>query len=79
MGSSVGSEVERVPLRTLLSYGLPIFGLSGLLFFIQFFFLKFATDVLLLAPATVGVIFALGRAWDALSDPILGSGSGVQV
>jgi GPH family glycoside/pentoside/hexuronide:cation symporter len=57
----------------VLSYGPPIFALSGLLFFIQFFFLKFATDVLLLAPATVGVIFALGRAWDALSDPIAGT------
>ncbi len=66
-------EAERVPLRTVLSYGPPIFGLSGLLFFIQFFFLKFATDVLLLAPATVGVIFALGRAWDAFSDPIVGT------
>jgi Na+/melibiose symporter-like transporter len=66
-------EIERVPLRTVLAYGPPILGLSGLLFFIQFFFLKFATDVLLLAPATVGVVFALGRAWDALSDPIAGT------
>jgi Na+/melibiose symporter-like transporter len=65
--------IDRVPLTTVLSYGPPIFALSGLLFFIQFFFLKFATDVLLLAPATVGVIFALGRAWDALSDPIAGT------
>jgi GPH family glycoside/pentoside/hexuronide:cation symporter len=65
--------VDRVPLATVLSYGPPIFALSGLLFFIQFFFLKFATDVLLLAPATVGVIFALGRAWDALSDPVAGT------
>jgi len=66
-------EVERVPLRTVLSYGPPIVGLSGLLFFVQFFFLKFATDVLLLAPATVSVIFALGRVWDAFSDPIAGT------
>jgi GPH family glycoside/pentoside/hexuronide:cation symporter len=65
----------RVPLRTVLAYGPPIFGLSALLFFVQFFFLKFATDVLLLAPATVGVIFALGRAWDAVSDPIAGTWS----
>ncbi|UCE85979.1 MAG: MFS transporter [Deltaproteobacteria bacterium] len=68
-------RAERVPLRIVLAYGPPIFGLSALLFFVQFFFLKFATDVLLLAPATVGVIFALGRAWDAVSDPIAGTWS----
>jgi len=69
----VRSDVAHVPWRTLLCYGPPIFALAAPLFFIQFFFLKFATDVLLLAPATVGVIFALGRAWDAVSDPIAGT------
>jgi GPH family glycoside/pentoside/hexuronide:cation symporter len=44
-------------------------------FFVQFFFLNFATDVLLMAPATVGVIFALGRLWDAVSDPVVGTWS----
>ena len=68
-------ESDRVPLRTVLAYGPPIAALASLLFFVQFFFLKFATDVLLIAPATVGVIFALGRAWDAISDPIAGTWS----
>ncbi len=66
---------DRVPLRVVLSYGIPILGLSAPLFFVQFFFLKFATDVLLIAPATVGLIFALGRVWDAVSDPIVGTWS----
>ncbi len=61
--------------RTLLLYASPIIGISAQLFFIQFFFLKFATDVLLLAPATIGVVFALGRVWDAVSDPIVGTWS----
>jgi GPH family glycoside/pentoside/hexuronide:cation symporter len=69
------SPSERVALGTLLSWGPPIFGLSAVLFFVQFFFLKFATDVLLMAPVTVGVIFALGRTWDAISDPIVGTWS----
>jgi GPH family glycoside/pentoside/hexuronide:cation symporter len=72
---SDSSSGERVPARVLLAYGPPVFALSSLLFFVQFYFLKFATDVLLLAPAAVGVIFALGRAWDAVSDPIVGTWS----
>ncbi len=66
---------HRVPLRTVLSYGPPILAISAPLFFVQFFFLKFATDVLLIAPVTVGLIFALGRTWDAISDPIAGTWS----
>lgn len=65
----------RVPVGTVLAYGVPVLGLSSLLFFVQFFFLKFATDVLLLTPALIGVVFGLGRAWDAFSDPVVGSWS----
>jgi GPH family glycoside/pentoside/hexuronide:cation symporter len=68
-------SAARVPLGTLALYGPPIFGLSALLFFVQFFFLKFATDVLLMAPGVVATIFALGRLWDAVSDPLVGSWS----
>ena len=62
----------RIPIGTVLTYGLPTFGLAGLLFFVQLYFLNYATDVLLLAPATVGTLFALGRLWDAVSDPMVG-------
>ena len=54
----------RVALPTLLAYAPPAFALGVPLFFVQFFLLKFATDVLLLAPAVIGAIFAvavLGR------------------
>jgi Na+/melibiose symporter-like transporter len=44
-----------------------------LLFIVQFYFLNFATDVLLLAPFSVGLLFAAGRVWDAVSDPIIGT------
>ena len=54
-------------MTTVLAFGGPVFALSGTLFFVQFFFLKFATDVLLIAPAVVGTLFALGRAWDAIT------------
>ena len=34
--------------------------------------MKFSTDVLLIAPAVMGVIFSISRIWDAVSDPIAG-------
>lgn len=71
--STVEPVRDRVPLETLLSWAPPIAGISSALFFVQFFFLKFATDVLLIAPAVVGVIFAAGRLWDAFSDPLVGT------
>lgn len=63
----------RVPLRTLLAYAPPVAALSAPLFMVQFYFLNFATDVLLLAPLGVGMLFAAGRVWDAVSDPIVGT------
>ena len=34
--------------------------------------MKFSTDVLLIAPAVMGVIFSISRVWDAISDPLVG-------
>ncbi|MEX2208553.1 MAG: MFS transporter [Myxococcota bacterium] len=68
-------DSRRLPLATLLSYAPPAFALGAPLFFVQFFFLKFSTDVLLLAPATIGAIFAVSRLWDAALDPIIGTWS----
>ncbi len=67
------TEPAEVPLRDLVLYAGPIFGLTTTLFFVQFYFLKFAADVLLVAPGIVGAIFALGRVWDAISDPLVGT------
>lgn len=39
---------------------------------ISFYFLKFSTDVLLLAPGVIGLFFGLSRIWDAVSDPLAG-------
>jgi len=36
-------------------------------------FMNFATDVLLIAPAVMGVIFMVSRIWDAVSDPLAGT------
>ena len=63
---------ERVSRGVLLAYAPPVAGLGVCLFFIQFYFLKFATDVLLIAPAATGLLFGLARVWDAVSDPLAG-------
>ncbi len=69
------ADSSRLPLATLLTYAPPAFALGAPIFFVQFFFLKFATDVLLLAPAVIGAIFAVGRLWDAVLDPVIGTWS----
>ena len=64
-----------IPKRILAAYGAPTLGLSFGLFFVQFYFLKFATDVLLVAPALMGWIFAAAKLYDAISNPLIGSAS----
>ena len=61
--------------RTYLLYALPSAGLQALLWMVIFYALKYGTDVLGVAPALVGGMFALGRTWDAISDPLVGSWS----
>jgi GPH family glycoside/pentoside/hexuronide:cation symporter len=65
----------RLSPATLAAYGAPSFAFAYLLFFVQFYFLKFATDVLLLAPAVVSVLFGLAKLWDAINCPLVGSWS----
>lgn len=72
---ATAAGTSRVPARVILAYGPPVMGASAVFFFVQFFFLKFATDVLGIAPALVGLLFALGRLWDAVTDPLVGSWS----
>jgi GPH family glycoside/pentoside/hexuronide:cation symporter len=62
----------RVRAGALVAYAVPAAGAAFHLFFIQFYFLKFATDVLLAAPGVIGLIFGLSRVWDAVSDPLVG-------
>ena len=63
---------ERLPFSTILAWGVPALGYAFPLFFVQVYFLKFATDVLLLSPAMIGLMFGAGRLWDAVTDPIAG-------
>lgn len=66
------SPGDRAGLPATLAYALPAVGYASGLLTVQFFFMKFGTDVLLLSPVAVGLIFFLGRIWDAVSDPLAG-------
>jgi GPH family glycoside/pentoside/hexuronide:cation symporter len=65
----------RLAPKVLAAYGAPSFAFAYLLFFVQFYFMKFATDVLLLAPLVVSLLFGVAKLWDAVSCPLVGSWS----
>jgi len=49
-------------------YALPMAAIGMINFLFEVYLLKFATDVLLLAPAVMGTIFSISRIWDAVAD-----------
>ncbi len=63
---------ERLPFSVILTYCMPTVGCGFMFLLVGLYLMKFATDVLLIAPAAMGTIFALSRIWDAVSDPIAG-------
>jgi GPH family glycoside/pentoside/hexuronide:cation symporter len=58
--------------RTIVDYSLPSFGMGFMFILVNIYLLKYATDVLLIAPATMGLLFAGFRLWDAVGDPAVG-------
>lgn len=62
----------RLPRSHLTIYALPAAGLGFMQSLIQFYLMKFSTDVLLLSPALMGVVLGVGRVWDGTSDPLAG-------
>ena len=57
---------EALPNSRLAAFAGPLFGLSTPFFFVLFYYFKFATDVLGIAPLVFGLIFGLGRAKNGL-------------
>jgi glycoside/pentoside/hexuronide:cation symporter, GPH family len=56
----------------VFAYGAPGVGAGYMSLMLSLYVMKFATDVLLIAPAVMGVIFSVSRIWDAVSDPLAG-------
>jgi len=66
------APAERLPLGRIVAYSLPAAPMIFMTYLVNLYLLKFTTDVLLIAPATFGALFAGARVWDAVSDPIVG-------
>ena len=64
--------MRKVTYGTTIAYGMPGLGAGYMYLLMSLYVMKFSTDVLLIAPAVMGVIFSISRIWDAVSDPIAG-------
>jgi GPH family glycoside/pentoside/hexuronide:cation symporter len=67
-----GTGSEALSWWTIGLYGFPTIAVHFLYMLILVMYMNFATDVLLMAPATIGAIFFLSKLWDAVSDPVVG-------
>lgn len=63
---------ERIPTSDILLFSSPVLGVFMANTLVNFYFLKFSTDVLLIAPAVIGSLLLVARIWDAVTDPAAG-------
>lgn len=62
----------KLKLSTKIGFGVgDIFG-GGAMMIIGFYYLYFLTDVVLLTPKLAGIVFLVSKAWDAVTDPLMG-------
>lgn len=66
---------ERVPRATLVAYCLPVAPIEAMFWLVVLYQLKFATDVLGVSPAWIGLVFGAARLWDGVLDPVAGYAS----
>ncbi len=69
-----GASKQATPIgiATLAAYALPVAGVNFSLVLTIAYITKYSVDVLLVAPATIGLIFGFSRVWDAVTDPVVG-------
>ncbi len=66
------SSARRISWLETVCYALPPLGAGYMFCLVTLYTLKFSTDVLLIAPALMGMIYGISRFWDAISDPLVG-------
>jgi len=66
------APLHPLPGRVLLLYCLPYVAYIFVVFLYAFYFFKYCTDVLLIAPGIMGLLYGLARIWDAVTDPLVG-------
>lgn len=62
----------RARFATIFTYAVPATGIGFMFFLVNLYLMKFSTDVLLIAPGIMGLIFGISRIWDGISDPLAG-------
>ncbi len=67
-----GSAEERLSTAQILSYALPAFGTSVILISVAVYLPNFYTDELGVTAGMLSWVFLIGRAWDAVTDPMMG-------
>ena len=72
MSRTTDMNHQALPLRTIVNYNVPTVGIGFMFFIVTLYLLKFSTDVLLISPVAMGIIFGVSRFWDAVTDPIAG-------
>ena len=72
MNPTHDSSTGGLPVRTKLGYGMGNLAFGVMLNSIAFYLLLFYTDIVGLSGAWVGPAFAVGRLWDAVTDPTMG-------
>jgi len=72
MTESQGDVSPRISWWTIFCFALPPVGAGYMFCLVSLYIMKYATDVLLIAPAIMGLIFGFSRFWDAISDPLAG-------
>jgi oligogalacturonide transporter len=66
-------ETKRtVTFKTLVAYGLGDMYGGGAFMIVGMLFLFYLTEVVGLSPALAGLVFGIGKVWDAVSDPLMG-------
>ena len=68
----VPATMRRISWMEILFYAMPPVGAGYMFCLVTLYTMKFATDVLLIAPALMGTIYGISRFWDAISDPLVG-------
>lgn len=70
--SAGGGGLSRLPVRSVLGYGLgDVFG-GGSTTTINMFYLFFLTSVAGISPALAGTAILVSKIWDAVTDPVMG-------
>lgn len=63
---------RKVGMKTLVAYGMGDMYGGGAFMIVGMLFLFFLTEVVGLSPALAGMVFGIGKVWDAVSDPLVG-------